>query len=438
MALGVAERVNGSATHSEAVLAERTRILSAVLAQSDTLARKAVAAMRAEIPAYAAQRDQRFLDDVAHQVGLHYRANLTAVLEGRDVTRDDIAFVRAAAMRRARAGFALEDYINAFRVGLQILWEAIIACAGQTPVGQEAALALATPLMRYTDFASTHAGHAYVEFQQYELADADRERRDLLEHLLTGRLPAGGPLLAAAQAYGFAADVRMIVATAVAVDRHLSGTGSHAATAAFAEAGLYDTATLVVGRHAEIVAVPILRARADPAAVCDSLDAVRERLREDGIPLALGISTVAGNVAELPRAYREARTALESLGDEGGVAALPRLSPFAYLARRADDTARRLVDPTLYAFLAEDRGRGGLLASTIRAFADADLNMRVTAEQLHIHPNTAQYRLRRIQQRTGRNPRRIADLLELLVALELNEANPVGDAAGCSYAVRQG
>jgi hypothetical protein len=36
-----------------------------------------------------------------------------------------------------------------------------------------------------------------------------------------------------------------------------------------------------------------------------------------------------------------------------------------------------------------------------------------------VHPNTAQYRLRRVEERTGRNPRRIADLLDLLVAIEL-------------------
>ena len=53
---------------------------------------------------------------------------------------------------------------------------------------------------------------------------------------------------------------------------------------------------------------------------------------------------------ELPRAYLEARAALECVVDpDGGVAALPRLSAFEYLARHADDTAQRLVDPRLKA-----------------------------------------------------------------------------------------
>ena len=87
---------------------------------------------------------------------------------------------------------------------------------------------------------------------------------------------------------------------------------------------------------------------------------------------------------------------------------------------RADDTARWLVDARLRAFLDEDRARGGVLIATVRAFADANLNLRLAAGRLQVHPNTAQYRLRRIEERTGRNPRRIADLLDLLVAIELD------------------
>jgi DNA-binding PucR family transcriptional regulator len=123
----------------------------------------------------------------------------------------------------------------------------------------------------------------------------------------------------------------------------------------------------------------------------------------------------------LPRACLEARTALESVAGGDGVVALPRLSPFDYLALRADETARWLVDPRLRAFLDEDRARGGVLIDTVRAFADASLNLRLAAERLQVHPNTAQYRLRRIEQRSGRNPRRMADLLDLLVAIRLDD-----------------
>src|SRR2546430_1820533 len=80
---------------------------------------------------------------------------------------------------------------------------------------RHARVRLAGPQMRYVDFASTHAAHAYVEFAQHVVADADRERRDLLEHLLAGHMPANGPLAGAAQRYGLGADTRMMVAVAV-------------------------------------------------------------------------------------------------------------------------------------------------------------------------------------------------------------------------------
>jgi DNA-binding PucR family transcriptional regulator len=141
-------------------------------------------------------------------------------------------------------------------------------------------------------------------------------------------------------------------------------------------------------------------------------------LREAGLPLALGISTPAAGVAELPRAYAEAHAALELVAD-GGVAALPRLAPFDYLTLSAPETARRLVDPALREFLAEDRARGGGLRDTVQALAAADLQVAGAARRLQVHPNTLQYRVSRIEERTGRNPRRVADLIELLVAIRL-------------------
>jgi sugar diacid utilization regulator len=400
----------------------RVRILGELLDQVDTLAATAVDVMRDEIPSYTAQEDDRFFDDVLDQVTRHYQTKLSAFMDNRVVTLEDISFVRGAATRRARLGFALEDYLNAFRVGQQVLWDATVACAGDRPVGREAALGLAGPQMRYVDFASTHAAHAYVEFAQHVVADADRERRDLLEHLLAGNMPANGPLAGAAQRYGLGLDTRMMVAVAVLAGQADDSDAPDAASAALARAGLHEASTLVVVRQSEIVAVPSLGPGIDPVEMCDGLERLQARLRAEGMPLSVGISTVAAGVSELPRAYLEARAALECVVDpDGGVAALPRLSAFEYLARHADDTAQRLVDARLTSFLEEDRARGGVLTATIRVFAESDLNLRLAAERLQIHPNTAQYRMGRIEERTGRNPRRVGDLLDLLVAIALED-----------------
>jgi sugar diacid utilization regulator len=185
-----------------------------------------------------------------------------------------------------------------------------------------------------------------------------------------------------------------------------------AASGALARAVLGDTRTLVVVRQGEIVAVPALGPGCDPERVCERVDAVHARLREEGLPLAIGISTAAEGVRELPRAYAEAHAAVG--WSTGGVAALPRLSPFHYLTQSAPATARRLVDPAL-------RELDVTARETVRALAAADLQIAGAARLLQVHPNTAQYRLRRIEERTGRNPRRISDLIELLVAMALEE-----------------
>ncbi|MGQ4374227.1 PucR family transcriptional regulator [Streptomyces sp. SAS_267] len=415
---------------SEPLRRERRRILHAVHDRVEEVAEAAVEVMRAEIPSYALQ-DERFFRDVRDQVLEHYQMQLAALAGDRDITPEDLVFSRAAAMRRARAGFALEDWISAFRVGRQVLWDVLLDCAGTSAEAQQAALSLVTPLMRYVDYASTHAAQAYVEYQQHVVADADRERRDLLDQLLAGVAPTRGPLMAAAQAYGVGPRSPMMAVVAVCVGDTRTGDptsaeNGYAASASISVAGPWAGRTLVVVRHGEVVAVPVVRAGMAAEDICAHFETVQRRLARAGTMLSMGISTVAQGAGELPRAYQEARAALDLVPSGGGVAALPRLSPFDYLALRADDLARQLVDPRVRSMLEEDRRRGDTLAATIRTFAEADLNLRLAAERLRVHHNTAHYRLRRIEERTGRNPRRIADLLELLVALAIRDGAEEG------------
>jgi hypothetical protein len=403
-----------SVERGDVVRAERGRILSKLLANLDALVDAAVEAIRAEIPAYAA-RDEGFFGDVTEQVAAHYRTKLTAFLEERTVTLEEVAFIRGAATRRARAGLALEDYIAAYRVGEKVLWDAVVSAAGRSPQGQEAALTLAAPLMRYVDFVTTHAARSYVEFQQFALADADRERRDLLEQLLTGEWPAQPELRAAAGTYGVGPETPLVAVVAVASG---GADAAHTVSAAIARAAGLKAPPLVVVRRDEIVAVA---SGADARGLSERVAAAHGRLSAEGVPFAVAVSTVANGPSELPRVYAEARYAVVGLPESGGVVALPSLSAFEYLTSRTDDTVRRLVDPRVRRVLAEDRERGSVLATTVQAFADADLSLRVTAERLHIHPNTAQYRLRRLEERTGRSPRHFEDLVELLVAIALDE-----------------
>ena len=62
------------------------------------------------------------------------------------------------------------------------------------------------------------------------------------------------------------------------------------------------------------------------------------------------------------------------------------------------------------------------MITPLRAYVACDLNARRAAEQLHIHVNTAHYRLGRIAERTGCDLRHVSDLIELLIAARLADA----------------
>ena len=61
------------------------------------------------------------------------------------------------------------------------------------------------------------------------------------------------------------------------------------------------------------------------------------------------------------------------------------------------------------------------LRATLVAFADCDLNAGRAARRLQVHPNTVHYRLRRIEQLTGRDTRRFRDMVELMAAIHLQD-----------------
>ncbi|MBF6212271.1 helix-turn-helix domain-containing protein [Nocardia puris] len=403
---------------SETMLAERTRIVGEVFDHAHDMADAGLRAIIAQIPAYA-DRDEVFLADVHDQLTRLCRTGLAALLDHRKITADDVAYARHAAARRAQAGLTLVDYINAFRLGQHAMWQSLMNYAGASEAGREAALSMVVPLTRYCDLISTQAANAYLEFQQYLSEEAGRDARELVETLLDGAFPERGPQYATAAAHGLGTDEpgTMVVVTGRVLDA--TDSTRHQVSAAIARTGVNGLRTLSVVRGGEIVAIPALGRNGSAEDLCDRLRDTGDRLRAEGVTVALGVSTVAAEAAQLPAAYQEARGALDLLPQAGGVLALPTLTPLRYLMLRADDTARRLVDTRIGAALADDLARGGMLTATVRAFAEADMNLRAAAEHLRVHHNTAKYRVRRIQELTGRDVRRVADLVELLVAIDL-------------------
>jgi len=384
----------------------------------EELTDEATAKILTEIPAYHGI-DEQMRRDVRAHVFSHLRASLESLASGRDVTREDLLFVRPHAARRARR-VSVADFVQAFYVGERVLWDAALALAHDED-SRRAALAFASHLPRYFEAATTHAAEVYVEAQEQLAATGERIRRDLLEDLLAGRQLEPGPRLDAATAAGLREGAASLVVSArpcVAPDNEELLRG---AAAALARAVGAATLPLAVVRRDEIViVVPV--DDGVPATLAPRLDDVQRRLAGAGLPLAVAISTAVRDLAQIPDAYREAHTLRRAIGPEPGVRSLSEMSAFEYLTSRPDATARRLIAPAIHEFVTSDAAEGAPLITTLRAYVDCDLNARRAADRLHIHVNTAHYRLGRIAERTGCELRHVSDLIELLIAARLADA----------------
>ncbi len=395
----------------------------ALAVRLDELSDEATARIVSDIPAYR-NIDEAMRRDVRAHVLAHLRASLESLVSGRDVTREDLLFVRPHAARRARR-VSVTDFIQAFYVGERVLWDTALDLASTDEESQRAALAFASHLPRYFEVATTHAAEVYLETQEQLAATGEAVRRDLLEDLLAGRTPEPGPCLDAARAAGLEDSSSFAVISAAAESRPGDEELLRGGAAALARAAGGRALPLAVVRHEEIVVVVAAGPGATPASAVQLID-VQRRLADGGLALAVAISTAVPSLALLGDAYREARTLRTARRWRSGVVALTDLSAFEYLTLRRDPTASRLIAPAIHEFVAQDAEEGAPLVTTLREYVACDLNARRAADSLHIHVNTAHYRLARIAERTGRDLRNVSDLLEILIAARLADADANG------------
>jgi len=131
-------------------------------------------------------------------------------------------------------------------------------------------------------------------------------------------------------------------------------------------------------------------------------------------------------VSSLRRAFHEARCALEatSLQNGGGpdVASHRDLGAFTLLLALQDDEALRLYSEGLLEPISRGEGEyGGELLRSLEAFIENNGNWERAARQLYCHRHTLRYRIRKIEELTGRDLSRATDRIELWLALRARE-----------------
>jgi hypothetical protein len=381
-------------------------------ARLDDLADAATQLILAEIPAYRGATPA-LRDDVRAHVLSHLRISLSTFSEARPVTREELLFVRGHAARRV-GHIPIAEFVNAFYVGERVLWDAALASVHDDD-SRRAALVFASHLPRYFEVATTHAAEVYIEAEEQLAATGERIRRDLLEDLVAGMPVAAGPRMDAARGAGLEPGAPCLVVSAAATPAPDDESLLRSAATALARAVGGRLAPLAVVRHGKIDLVARALDRAADG-VQHRLERAQRRLEDGGLSLAIGVSTVVSGLDQVADAYREAELARASLGSAHGVVALTGMSAFDYLTLRHDPTASRLIPIPIQEFVNDDARQGGVLIATLSEYVASDLNARRAAEQLHIHVNTAHYRLGKIAERTGCDLHRVADLVEILIA----------------------
>ncbi|MEU8824562.1 helix-turn-helix domain-containing protein [Streptomyces sp. NPDC048636] len=146
--------------------------------------------------------------------------------------------------------------------------------------------------------------------------------------------------------------------------------------------------------------------------------------RHLSLPLRGSVGRIVPGLADVPASRREADRILDAMVRAGvptTVAALPDIQAEVLVSEVLGLLAERpgMRDPRLTAVVAHDTRHRGQLAVSILAFLNAFGDVRAAAAELHVHPNTLRYRIRRAEELTGLDLTRADQRLLAMLQLRL-------------------
>lgn len=396
------------------------------------------ATVLAEIPAFTASRDPITLRALEAHAPQHLH-EIVRLFEGGAV--EDFAFVREHARLRAEHRFPLEAVLHAYRCGHKVfarwLREAALGAADKrnaTPAraAGEVAAAVADFALEYTDAISTLVSAAYVSHVRLLADVAGDERAQLLDIVLGGFDESDARVAAILRRAGFL-EGRQSFCVVQAQAVQASEMDSPARTRRLADAldqlvPLTRARRLIDVRDGRVTAVfsGVRRQSGWTPASGSLAERIAADLATAGNGVLIGISADVFSTSRIPAAHRQALLALRM------ASLTQRVVPFStrplrqWMIHLAGDELQRLLPTWAADFHQADDKLGGSLRATLRAYADADMNLLKAAARLGVHPNTLYARLNRIHDITGLNARGYAALTDLLTVVDAREAGTRG------------
>jgi purine catabolism regulator len=282
----------------------------------------------------------------------------------------------------------------------------------------EAFLAVGKPEV-LTPFDRIVAGHALSLFAielSKERAVADAERRlqgDFFEALVAGSLSDRESSRGLAR-FGLARDAKVYV---------MAFEGGEVEDLAWAAEDYFSRlgGGFLISPNATMVHVLLGADDAlDPKAISEDLT---KRSHAD---VRAGFSSVVP-VGEVSRGLREARYALQVCRLEQWTAAgFGDLGTYRLLLSMAEpDALRAFADSLLAPLDAYDNDHGGELIPSLRSFLEHNARWETAAAELFVHRHTLRYRMRKVEELTGRKLSSSFDRMEFWLALRARELQAI-------------
>ena len=138
----------------------------------------------------------------------------------------------------------------------------------------------------------------------------------------------------------------------------------------------------------------------------------------------VGVSPQFYELTDTAQALRYARVALNARSSKNGGVTVFDNSVLAVAAVSAPDVTKKVASVILGHFDDLPSEEKDALFDTFRAWLANKGSVTNAAAQLHVHPNTVRYRLRRIERYTGRSLAVPDELAEMCLAFAVRENMP--------------
>lgn len=407
--------------------APRSRLSAALYTRATgritQIAERAVDQFVAEIPFYAVLPTDVVHGETTESVTAALSAFLRALRDGTAPTSEELAIPLAAAAHRAQEQVPLAVVLTAYHIAARVGWEALLDLAEQDELPE--VLAAGSQVLRYLQGVVPAVADVYLEERQAIHGEEREARRALVSALLTGQPSAA-----------LAERLQIDLAPAYAVLHLHVVTGADDGASARSAVAARSRARRSQSALDEFAGQPVLSAldsRGGTALIPATGETTSAVLADvprlvARIADAIGHGVIAGaalaeTVDAVPQAAGEAgevATLAARLGHPSGLYLLDDLLLEYQITRPGAARAR------LAAKLAELAEHPHLL-DALRSWVAQEHNRRRAARDLHIHPNTLDYRLSRVGQLTGLDPQQASDARILAAALLIHTVTSESD-----------